>query len=101
MNQEQSLEDIILIPSTPSKTLIERLRKLLKGLFCDRDKLDEVTKNLNMPASLLNFYFATSLDLSLVGLGHVVHIPVQISKREGGRKSILYLEAGEETLTGI
>ena len=65
------------------------------------DKLDATTKNLGMPASLLNFYFATQADLSSIGLGKAVHIPVQVSEREGGRKSIYYLDQNEEILAGI
>jgi hypothetical protein len=36
-----------------------------------------------------------------MGLGSAVYIPVQISQREGGRKSLYYLNAGEEVLAGI
>src|SRR5437016_1696750 len=95
MDQERSPEDIIRISSIPSttETLIKRVHQ--------PSELDEAVKNLNIPASLLNFHLATPLDLSLAGLGQVVHIPVQISEREGGRKSLIDLEAGEETLAGI
>ena len=34
-------------------------------------------------------------------VGNAVHIPVQISEREGGRKSLYYLNPGEEVLAGI
>ena len=36
-----------------------------------------------------------------MGLGNAVYIPVQISQREGGRKSLYYLNPGEEVLAGI
>ncbi|HYT43988.1 MAG TPA: hypothetical protein VEP90_16730 [Methylomirabilota bacterium] len=95
MNQERSPKDIIRIPPIPSiaETLVEQVRH--------SNDPDEVTKSLNIPASLLNFHLATPLDLSLAGLGHVVYIPVQVSRREGGRKSVFDLEAGEEALAGI
>jgi len=62
-------------------------------------ELDAATKNLSMPAFLLNFYFATLQDLSPIG--KAIYIPVQITEREGGRKSLFYLDQGEEVLAGI
>ena len=49
---------------------------------------------------LLNPFFATRLDLSAIGLGPAIHIPVQITQREGGRPSY-YLEPGREVLAGV
>ena len=95
MNDTRILEGIVGISSTPS------IVKELSKRALQPDELDEVTKNLGIPAFLLNFYLATSVDLSSIGLGNVVHIPVQITKREGGRKSLYYLNPGEATLAGI
>jgi hypothetical protein len=95
MNDARSPEEIIRIPSTPS------VEEQLIGQIHEPSELDEVTNHLDIPASLLNFHLATPIDLSSIGLGNVVHIPVQISEREGGRKSLYYLNPGEETLVGI
>jgi hypothetical protein len=65
------------------------------------EQIDAATGRLGIPPRLLNFNLATPVDMSDVGLGKAVHIPVQISSREGGRKSIFYLESGEEALAGI
>jgi hypothetical protein len=64
-------------------------------------QLDDVTKRAGIEARLLNFNRATPVDLSYTGLGKVVHIPVQISEREGGRKSLYFLNPGEEVLAGV
>src|SRR2546428_10095750 len=96
MNQARSPEDIIRISKRPPS--MEKLRQQVHH----PDEIDEVTRKENIPASLLNFHLATPVDLSSVGLGQGVYIPVQITEREGGRKSSYYLKAGdEETLVGI
>jgi hypothetical protein len=65
--------------------------------------IDEATKALGIPARLVNFYLATPADLSGFGIGveKAIHIPIAITTREGGRKSLYYLEPGEEVLAGI
>src|SRR6266566_5138071 len=96
------LEFLISLPEDTAR--IPELPPLAAKLFQQvyhPDEIDEATKNLQIPASLLNFYLATPIDLSSVGLGQAVHIPVQITAREGGRKSLYYLKAGEEMLEGI
>lgn len=70
------------------------------------DQIDGVCNNLGIPAKLLNFNLATPFDLTdfnygTFNLGNCIHIPVQITTREGGRKSLYYLEPGEEVLAGI
>ncbi len=65
------------------------------------EDLDTVTKELNVPARLINFHMATLTDLSELGLGQAIYLPVAISEREGGRKSLYYLEPGEEVLAGL
>jgi hypothetical protein len=71
------------------------------GSISSPDQIDDVTKRMGIGARLLNFNLATPVDLSYTGLGKVVHIPVQISDREGGRKSLYFLNPGEEVLAGV
>jgi hypothetical protein len=102
VNKLKSPADIIPLPSTVEEK--NRMIDTLKENFIavqDPSKLDEATQNVGMPAALLNFYFATQVDLSSIHLGTVVHIPVMISKREGGRKSVYFLDQNEEVLAGI
>jgi hypothetical protein len=75
----------------------------LTGMVNHPLEIDSATKALNIPSRLVNFYLATPADLSGfdIGLGRAVHIPVAIANREGGRKSLYYLEPGEEVLAGI
>jgi hypothetical protein len=102
VNKLKSPADIISLPSTfeEQNRMIETLKEKFIAVQ-DPSKLDEATKNVGMPAALLNFYFATQVDLSSIHLGTVVHIPVMISKREGGRKSVYFLDQNEEVLAGI
>ncbi|HEX8139269.1 MAG TPA: hypothetical protein VF544_17030 [Pyrinomonadaceae bacterium] len=71
------------------------------GSVSGPEQIDDVTKRAGLGARLLNFNLATPVDLSYAGLGKVVHIPVQISEREGGRKSLYFLNPGEEVLAGV
>lgn len=97
MNNLQSPVDMIRLPSASEEQnhLIETLQEKFKAADYLK-KLDEGTQ-----ASLLNFYLATQVDLSWLGLGKAVHIPVQVAESEGGRKSVYCLDQGEEVLTGI
>ncbi|MFL5657632.1 MAG: hypothetical protein ACJ8CB_26050 [Ktedonobacteraceae bacterium] len=105
MTQAKSPADIIRLPtfSTPDEKELEAHN--LQEQFIDVKQpsdLDTATKGMNKPASLLNFHFATTVDLSLIGLGQAVYIPVQVTDREGGRKSIFFLRQEDgEVLTGI
>jgi|GEM_PF-2586200 len=83
------------IPEMPP--IVERL----KGVAVTPDQLDSLTKEFGAPASLLNFYCATPNDLSPLGLGKCLHIPVMIADRKGGRKSTFFSEKGKEILEGI
>lgn len=65
------------------------------------DDIDGATAQLGMHARLMNPHLATPADLTAVGLGKCTHIPVQIAKRDGGRKSLYFLDPGEEVLAGI
>lgn len=105
MDDARKLESIVGISSTPSTSeeqnrIIDTLKEKLLAVQ-DPSQLDEAAKNMGMPAALLNFYFAIQEDLSAIGLGKAVYIPVMISKREGGRKSVYFLDQNEEVLAGI
>lgn len=65
------------------------------------EDLDGATERLGINSQLLNFHLATPVDLSYMGLGKAIHIPAQISDRKGGRKSIFFIQPGEEVLAGI
>ncbi|NMO18827.1 hypothetical protein HPC49_07170 [Pyxidicoccus fallax] len=73
----------------------------LKERVSRPEELDPVSKELNIPARLVQFHLATPTDLSELGLGQATHLPVAISDSEGGRKSLYYLEPGEEVLAGF
>ena len=73
----------------------------LKNSVRRPEDIDGATRRLGIEPRLLNFNLATPVDLSEMGLGRAVHIPVQISEREGGRKSLYFLNPGEEVLAGI
>ncbi len=102
MNKLKSPADVIPLPSTTEEQnrIMETLKENLKGVQAP-DELDAATKNMGMPASLLNFYFATQVDLPGKTSGKAVFIPVQIAEREGGRKSLFFLDQNEEVLAGI
>jgi len=53
---------------------------------------------LGLNPRLFNFSLATEVNTP-VGKG--LHIPVQISTRDGGRKSLYFLDPGEEVLAGV
>jgi len=95
MSTAQSPEELIRLPLTPA------IKDKFIGLAGQTDELDQVTREIGAPAYLLNFYCATPIDLSSIGLGKALHIPVQVSQREGGRKSVFDLSPGEEVLVGI
>jgi hypothetical protein len=100
--EPKSLADMIRLPSTFAEQ--QPVAWAWRQDFNEVDhpsKLDEAIQNKNMPAYLLNFHFATKVDLSSIGLGEAVYIPVQVSEREGGRKSIFFLDHNEEVLMGI
>lgn len=64
-------------------------------------QIDSACTNAGSPARLMNFDLATLMDLSDFGLGQCTYIPVLVSAREGGRKSLYYLENNEEALAGL
>src|SRR5947209_20214773 len=95
MDSARLPEEAFHIPSTPP--ILEKLTELISH----PDQIDRVSNKLSVPAVLLNFHLASPADFSSIGLGNGIFIPVQITKRKGGRKSLYYLNPGEEILTGI
>lgn len=73
----------------------------LEGMVSHPDQLYEALKELGTPSYLLNFYFAVPSDLTSLGLGKCVHIPILVSDMEDGRKSVFHLSPGEEVLEGV
>jgi len=83
------------VPERPSA--IDQLRDMVHA----PDDIDQATKKLGLDPRLLNMHLATVVDLSSLELGSALHIPVQISNHEGGRKSLYYLNVDEEVLAGV
>jgi hypothetical protein len=95
MSDEPTPAERIRLPETPP--LVERLTPWVHT----PEEIDDATSELGCPPYLFNPYLAAPADLSPLGLGHAVFLPVQISRRDGGRRSLLDLEAGQEVLFGI
>ncbi len=81
----------------PSKELISTLMENVTS----PDEIDAATTRLAIPAREVNFYLATSLDLTNVGIGKCVYIPIQISNSIKGRESLYKLTPGSKTMAGI
>ena len=102
MNKPKSTADITRLRSISEEQnhMLDTLKEKLKNVQ-DPSELDAATQHADMPARLLNFHLATLVDLPWQESEKAVFIPVQITDREGGRKSIFFLDEGEETLVGI
>jgi len=97
----ESPESIIRLPTFEEQDhVVKTLQEKFKGVS-NPSELEAARRNAGMSATLLNFHLATLIDLSAIGLGIAVHIPVEVTEREGGRKSVYSLDQGEEALTGI
>jgi hypothetical protein len=83
----------------PSRT--ELVKRVAASAGGSPTNLTAALEAAGAPAHLMNFNLATLDDLTPFGLGSAVYVPVQVSDREGGRKSIYFLFPGEEVLTGI
>ena len=68
-----------------------------QGQLYTEAEVDKATASLALNPGLYNMALSNEMATRL-GVG--LHIPVAISEREGGRKSLLNLTAGEETQTG-
>lgn len=95
MDQRADSGEPVLLSDTAS------IAGALVGMVTHPDEIDRATQELGIPAALVNPALSTSLDLKFLGLGPAVHIPVQITDRAGGRKSLYYLRPGERVLTGL
>lgn len=67
------------------------------GATYSGSEVDRATTSLNLNPGRYNVALSNPVETPL---GTGLHIPVAISEREGGRKSILNLKAGEEVHTG-
>ncbi len=83
------------LPDTPPLT-----EKLLR-MVDHPEEIDQAVARLGVPSSLVNPYFATPVNLSHFDLEDGIHLPIQLTARPGGRKSIYFLHAGEKVLTGL
>lgn len=95
-NTRKSAQDHVRLPE--NSQAISDIESKVAG---SPDKLDAALRRAGMSAQLMNFNLATRQDLSALGLGEVLFIPIQITTQPGGRKSTYFLAPGEETLTGI
>lgn len=77
--------------------LIDELRRKVKG----PTSLDDISRELGAHSNLFNVQLSYSVNLCHLGFGLGIMIPAMISKAPGGRKSILDLDPGERTLTGV
>jgi len=73
---------------------LERLANEIRGA----EDHDRATAALGMDARLANFNLMTRVTTSL---GPAIHIPIQISKREGGRQSLYFIKTGEQVIAGV
>lgn len=84
--------------------LVSRCREALPkmpqllDLVSSPSDIDVATEALAAPPQLFNFHFATKVTTPL---GKGLYIPVQISERAGGRKSLYYLVPGEQVMAGV
>ena len=63
--------------------------------------IDAATDRLGISPFLINPYLATTVDMSFIGLGVGFNLPIQISGRQGGRRSLYFLRPGEKVLASI
>jgi hypothetical protein len=79
----------------------EQLIARLQAEVHHPDEIDAATERLGISPSLINPYLATAVDVSFLGLGDGVNLPVQISRRQGGRSSLYFLHPGEKVLVSL
>jgi len=63
--------------------------------------IDAATDRLGISPFLINPFLATTVDMSFIGLGVGVNLPIQITTRQGGRRSLYFLRPGERVLASI
>jgi hypothetical protein len=79
--------------ATPSNPHVAALLDEIQG----PDDHDRATRALGLEAKLYNLNFSSGVETPI---GPSLYLPIQISEREGGRKSTYFLTAGEEVVTG-
>jgi hypothetical protein len=65
-----------------------------------RQDIDKVAEAAGYTSHLMNFHLAQPFDLTELGIGRGAYVPVMISKRSGGRKSMFDLLVGESAVVG-
>lgn len=85
------------LANSTSSLLITRLQAEVNH----PDEIDAATHRLGISPFLINPYLATAVDMSFIGLGEGINLPVQIASREGGRDSLYFLHAGQKVLASI
>lgn len=63
--------------------------------------IDAATARLGISPFLVNPFVATNVDMSFIGLGAGINLPIQITTRQGGRQSLYFLRPGEKVLASI
>lgn len=66
----------------------------------DRADIDSIAERAGYTSHLMNLHLARPLDLTEFKIGNGVYVPVMISARSGGRKSMLDLRTGEQIVVG-
>ncbi|MGH9895682.1 MAG: hypothetical protein ACREA0_27600, partial [bacterium] len=89
--------------SLPSINLdnVQTILAAMTDMARNPDELDELTTRLGIPPVLANPRLASTFDMSGIGMGKCVHIPIQITSSTGGRKSLYFLQPGERVLSGL
>lgn len=65
-----------------------------------REDIDKVAERAGYTSYLMNLHLSRHLDLTSLKLGSGAYVPVMISTRSGGRKSMLDLQVGESVVIG-
>ena len=95
MTSPEQRQSPIEIPEEPP--IADKLAELVNS----PDDIEPAANLLGAPPFLLNFHMAAPLDMSLIGLGKGLFVPLQIGRGKGGRKSLHFLRPGERSLLGM
>lgn len=88
-------------PEKPENSTQSLLMARLQAEVNHPADIDAATNRLGIPPFLINPHLATTVDMSFIGLGAGINLPIQISTRRGGRKSLYFLHPGEKVLASI
>lgn len=92
------------VPDDGSVVLLSSTRSIANaftGMVNHPADIDGATDRLGIPPALVNPALSSAVDLGFIGLGTAVHVPVQVSPKAGGRKSLYFLRTGERVLSGL